>query len=143
VGEVLQLDDDVSIVAHVVPHRGELTDTVAFEVRGPERRLLYVPDIDRWEKWDRTLGEAVASVDIALLDGTFHDAKELPDRKLEDIPHPLIPHTIEMLGAAGRGKVWFTHMNHSNEAADTAGPARRAIERAGYGVASDGQVFPL
>jgi len=142
-GEPFQLDDDVSIVAHVVPHRGEFTDTVAFEVRGPKRRLLYVPDIDRWEKWDRSLVDVVASIDVALLDGTFHDAGELPDRKLEDIPHPLIPHTIELLGAVGKGKVWFTHLNHSNAAADTGSTARRSIERAGYAVAADGQVFPL
>ena len=42
------------VTAIAVPHRDELSDTVGYRVRGPVRpRLLYVPDIDKWEKWDR------------------------------------------------------------------------------------------
>lgn len=39
---------DLSIEGFYVPHRQELTQTVGFWLRGPERTLIYIPDIDRW-----------------------------------------------------------------------------------------------
>jgi pyrroloquinoline quinone biosynthesis protein B len=80
-----------------VPHRDELSDTVAFRVRGPSRTLLYIPDIDKWERWDRTIADEVAGVDEALLDGTFEDAAELPGRSLAEIQHPLVGETMTHL----------------------------------------------
>ena len=38
-----------------VPHRDEDSDTVAWRIRGPARSILWLPDIDKWEKWDRSL----------------------------------------------------------------------------------------
>ena len=71
-----------------MPHRDEYTDTVGFRIEGPARRSLYVPDIDKWEKWDRRLEDEVAAVTVALLDGTFDSESELPGRTLLEIPHP-------------------------------------------------------
>jgi pyrroloquinoline quinone biosynthesis protein B len=44
--------------------------------------------------------------------------------------------------AGGRGRVRFTHLNHTNPVADPEGPAARALP-AGFGVARDGDVLPL
>jgi hypothetical protein len=35
-----------------------------------------VPDVDKWERWNRRLEDEVAAVDVALLDGTFSAAAE-------------------------------------------------------------------
>ena len=127
----------------LVPHRGEISDTVAFRVRGPSRSLLYVPDIDKWEKWDLGIADEVAGVDVALLDGTFEDAAEVPGRSLAEIPHPLVGETMALLSApALRGRVHFIHLNHTNRLLWDA-DAVRGIEARGFRVARDGEAFPL
>jgi hypothetical protein len=73
----------------------------------------------------------VDQVDLAFLDGTFASASELPGRSLAEIPHPLIPATRELLRGA-RGRVWFIHLNHTNEELLT-----------GKDVAHEGMIFPL
>ena len=51
--------------------RAEGRRPVGFLVQGPGASLAYVPDIDKWERWDRPLEELLGSVDVALVDGTF------------------------------------------------------------------------
>jgi pyrroloquinoline quinone biosynthesis protein B len=129
-----------------VPHRAEYTDTFAFLVRGPQRTLLYLPDIDKWELWERRIEEVITSVDIALLDGTFYAEGELPGRNMSEIPHPLIDETIrrfEKLPADQRCKIVFTHLNHTNPAVDPDSAATARIINAGMAVAKDGQCFGL
>ena len=102
--------------ARRVPHRDEYSDTVGYVVRGPRRSLLYLPDIDKWERWERSCEDEVAGVDLAFLDGTFYAADELPGRSPAEIPHPLIGETLARLRArpALRERVWFIHLNHTN-----------------------------
>ena len=131
------------VTPFLVPHRDEISDTVGFRVRGPSRSLLYIPDIDKWEKWDRRIADEVAAADVALLDGTFQDATEVPGRTLADIPHPLVGETVALLAApALRGRVHFIHLNHTNALLWDAGAAG-AIEARGFRVARDGDAFAL
>jgi pyrroloquinoline quinone biosynthesis protein B len=142
-GQTLALTPLVKVTALAVPHRDELSDTVAFRVQGPSRTLLYVPDIDKWERWDRRLEDEVAGADLALLDATFHDAAEIPGRSIADIPHPLVPETMDRLAAPALARrVLFIHLNHTNRLLWDAA-ARRALERRGFRVAREGQVEPL
>ncbi len=65
---------------------------------------------------------------------------------MADIPHPFIAETLQQLGAlpAGlRAKVVFTHLNHSNPAANPLSVAAADILKAGMAVAAQAQVFPL
>jgi pyrroloquinoline quinone biosynthesis protein B len=85
-------------------------------------------------------------VDIALLDATFYSPDELPDRDVTKIKHPLMTQTMELLGPlvqAGKLRVYFTHMNHSNPALERDGPARRAIESRGFRVLDEGDELSL
>jgi pyrroloquinoline quinone biosynthesis protein B len=127
----------------LVPHRDELSDTVGYRVRGPSRSLLYIPDIAKWERWDRKIADEVAAVDVALLDATFQDAGEVPGRSLAEIPHPLVAETMALLAApALRGRVHFIHLNHTNALLRDAG-ALAAIEARGFRRARDGDAFAL
>jgi pyrroloquinoline quinone biosynthesis protein B len=140
-GGTVALTDALSVTALAVPHRDELTDTLAYLVRGPERTLLYLPDVDAWEAWDRPLDELLAVGDVALVDGTFFADGELPGRSLAAIPHPFVSDTLSRLAgqpAALRAKVLFTHLNHSNPAADPASEAAARVAEAGMAVAQDG-----
>ena len=145
-GETLDLAEDLSVTAIQVPHRDEFTDTVAFLIRGPERSVLYLPDIDKWEKWDRALEDVIASVDVALVDGTFYGPAELPGRDMSQVPHPFIVETlarIAPLPKAERGKVVFTHLNHSNPATDPTSDAAAAVRAAGSSILDDGDRIRL
>jgi len=113
-GLEFSLSPRLHVTALAVPHRDEFSDTVAFRVRGPERSLLYVPDIDKWERWDRRVEDEVARVDVALLDGTFYEPAEIPGRSLAEIPHPLVTETAARLPVALRARVRFIHLNHTN-----------------------------
>ena len=130
------------VVAIPVPHRDERSDTVGFRVRGRKGALLYVPDVDKWERWDRRLEDEVAAVDVALLDGTFHEAGELPGRNMAEVPHPFVSETMARLPAALRGRVRFIHLNHTNRLLWD-GAARSAAAAEGIVVARDGDVIAL
>ncbi len=145
-GQTLDLAQDLSVTAIQVPHRDEFTDTVAFLIRGPERSVLYLPDIDKWEKWDRQLEDVIASVDVALVDGTFFGPAELPGRDMSQVPHPFIVETLERIAPlpeAERGKVVFTHLNHSNPATDPTSDAAAAVRAAGSSILDDGDRIGL
>jgi pyrroloquinoline quinone biosynthesis protein B len=145
-GESVALTDRLTITALPVPHRDELTDTLAFLVRGPERSLLYLPDVDAWDRWDTPLAALLAGVDVALIDGTFFSDGELPGRSLAAIPHPFIEDTLARLAELPpglRAKLRFTHLNHSNPAADPDSEAARRVREAGAAVAIEGERFGL
>jgi len=126
----VNLADGVRVTAFLVPHRDEFTDTVGYLIEHAGKRALYVPDIDQWSKWSRSIRELVETVDLAFLDGTFGSADELPGRSIADIPHPLMPATRDLLKGT-RAKVWFIHLNHTNREINAADVVR------------DGQVFPF
>ena len=141
-----RLDPLLEVQAWKVPHRDELADTVGFVFRGPTASLLYLPDINAWRLWNRDLAEAVASVDVALLDGTFWSLEELPGRTAAEVPHPLMPQTMDLLqGVVDRGeaRVVLTHLNNSNPALDDGGPQQAEVVRRGFGIAREGMFFRL
>jgi pyrroloquinoline quinone biosynthesis protein B len=144
-GEVA-LTPALSVIAIPVPHRDEDSDTVAYLVRGPGRRILWLPDIDKWEKWDRDLAEFLRDLELtAFVDGTFDEADEIPGRTIADIPHPLVPETmarVEAMSPPRRGRVVFVHLNHTNRLLRDP-DAVAALERRGFAVAREGQRIPL
>jgi len=145
-GESVALSPTLSVTPVEVPHRDEYSETVGFHVAGPERELLYLPDIDKWEKWETPIEDWIRRVDVAMLDGTFFDGDELPGRDMSQIPHPFIVESIERfapLEPTERDKVRFIHLNHTNPALDGASPASKRIQDAGHHVAREGETIPL
>lgn len=135
----------LAVIATAVPHRDEFSDTVAFTIRGPQRAVLFVPDIDAWERAPGLLEQLLDGVDVAYLDGTFFDGSELPERNLAEIRHPLMTRTMELLAARARsrpGALRFLHCNHTNPVLHD--PAVRArVEAAGFAVAAQGERVAL
>lgn len=145
-GSRLELAAGLSIEPISVPHRAEFTDTLAFLVSGPERRLLYLPDIDRWEQLQPPIEKIVAGVDIALLDGTFYSEDELPGRDMTKIPHPPVAETVTKLAAVTREStkmIYFIHLNHSNLLLDADDARLRKLWRLRFDIARDGTSFAL
>jgi pyrroloquinoline quinone biosynthesis protein B len=126
-----------------VPHRDEDSDTVAYLVAGPSRRLLWLPDIDKWEKWDKRIEDVIRTVDVAFVDGTFFSAEEIPGRSIAEIPHPLVPETVARLsGRKPAARIFFVHLNHTNRLLWDEKEMDRLRDR-GFGIASEGQRLPL
>ncbi len=141
-----RIDPLLEVQLWKVPHRDELADTVGFVFRGPAGSLLYLPDINAWRLWNRDLATAVAGVDVALLDGTFWSLDELPGRSADDVPHPLMPQTMDVLqGVVDRkeARVVLTHLNNSNPALDEGGPQQAEVARRGFEIAREGMRFGL
>ncbi|WP_435349095.1 MBL fold metallo-hydrolase [Haloarchaeobius sp. HRN-SO-5] len=127
-----------TVACHHVDHRESLsTGTLAYEIRGPDRSLLYMTDIDEWSPATR---ELVKRVDVALVDGTFWSQHEL-DRS-EDVPHPYVERSVEVLDP-DQTDVYFTHMNHTNPLLDADSEAARRLREAGFDVLGRGATFEL
>ena len=65
---------------------------------------------------------------------------------MAEIPHPFIVESIERLEAlpdAERAKIWFTHLNHTNPAADPHGVMASRVRLAGFHIARDRLRFSL
>ena len=70
--EEVLLARDLIIEPFLVPHRDEFSETVGYNVIGPNESMLYIPDIDKWEKWEHDILFWIESNSYALLDGTFY-----------------------------------------------------------------------
>lgn len=141
-GTPFNLSPHVRVTPIAVPHRAEFSDTLAYHIAGPQHTLFYCPDIDRWERWVPDVTSVVAGVDIALLDGSFYSAAELPGRNLADIPHPLVTESCSRLSGQAE-RVVFVHLNHSNPLLRPGSTERRAVEAAGFTVGATGMRWAL
>ena len=148
-GTPVRLNERLRVTPLRVPHRDEYSETVAFRIDGPTRSLLWLPDIDKWQRWDEAgtrLEEAVAGVDVAYLDGTFFADGEVPGRPMAEIPHPFVRETIARLRplpAAERAKVRFVHLNRTNPLVRGDAAAAAEVAAAGMAVAAEGERQPL
>ena len=142
----VQAGERVAVTPIRVPHRDEFSETVGYRIQGPNRTALFIPDIDKWSKWERSLQAEVAAVDIAYLDGTFFDGAELGHRDMAEIPHPFIVESLALMAgwpAAERDKVHFIHLNHTNPLLNPDSEASRNVEASGCHVARYGDRFGL
>lgn len=145
----VELEDGLQITAFQVPHRDEFSDTHGFLVEhfdasasGRSGSLVFLPDIDQWEKWERQVEDMLHPNAHLLIDGTFWSGAELPHRDLSEIPHPLVSHSIERLGPAVRAteaQVRFFHLNHSNPLWDRSGTEYAQVRDAGFLLATPGE----
>ena len=105
------------VVPFLVPHRDEFSETVGFKISGPSKKALFIPDINKWNIWDKNLTEEVRQVNYAFLDATFYEEEELPGRNMSEIPHPFVPETMALFSSSKeeeRNKIHFIHLNHTN-----------------------------
>jgi pyrroloquinoline quinone biosynthesis protein B len=140
-GGSFTLFDGLEVELIAVPHRDEWSDTVAIRIRGPERCLLFCPDVDAWDRHAGLLERLLDGVDVAYLDATFFDGRELPERARAEIPHPPMVDTMARLAEAARaspGRIRFIHLNHSNPAWNEPGLGAE-IEARGFRIAAVGE----
>jgi len=145
-GDAVRFDDRLTVTPHRVPHRDEYSETVGYVVKGPSRSVLFLPDIDDWDRWETEHGKRIenmiAMVDVAYLDATFFDNNELPGRDMSAFPHPRLSDSINRfstLSVSEQRKVRFFHLNHTNPARRADSEARQTVDKMGFRIAERGE----
>ena len=138
VDSTIQLNDDLKVTPFLVPHRDEYSETVGFKIEGANRSAIFIPDIDKWSKWNKNIVEEIKQVDYAFLDGTFFQNGELPGRDMRLIPHPFVEESMALfstLSEEDKRKVYFIHFNHTNPLLQEGSAAQQQVKEAGFNVA--------
>ena len=144
--EKVILHNNLSFTPIQVPHRDEYSETVGYVIEGINKKALYVPDIDKWAKWEVSIVEMIKSVDYAFLDGTFFDEKEINNRDISEIPHPFIIESLKLfkeLDESEKSKVYFIHLNHTNPVLNSESSEYKKVISAGFNIAKTGMEFFL
>lgn len=142
----ITLNERVKVIPFTVPHRDEFSETVGYKIIGPNKSVLFIPDIDKWEKWEKSIIEEISKVDFAFLDATFYDAEEINNRNVSEIPHPFIIESMSLfkdLSDSEKNKIYFIHLNHTNPALVEESNAYKTIIENGFQVARIKQAFDL
>ena len=128
---------NIKVIPIQVPHRDEYSETAGYIITGKNKKAIFIPDIDKWEKWDKNLIDLVEDFDYLLLDATFHDSQEIK-RDISEIPHPLVSETINLLNSLSKkkkSKVYFIHMNHTNPMLNPNSNLSKSIINKGFNIA--------
>jgi len=144
--EKITLESNLSITPIQVPHRDEYSETVGFLIEGNKKSALYIPDIDKWEKWNNSIIELIKNVDYAFLDGTFYDEKEVNNRDISEIPHPFIIESLKLfnpLDESEKNKIYFIHLNHTNPLLNSDSSEYNRVIREGFNIADPNMEFFL
>ncbi len=127
-----------------VPHRDELTDTYGFIIKN-QKKILIITDISKWQHWNNSLPNLIKEVDLAFIDGTFFDRKELLHRNINKIGHPMIKETMKLLQPlkiAEKNKIHFIHLNHSNPVISVK-KTKNIIRKMRFKIAQQSQIFNM
>jgi len=137
------LNERIEIKPFLVPHRDEFSETVGYEIIINKKSLIFIPDIDKWEKWEKNIKELIQKVDYAFLDATFYKNGELK-REMSEIPHPFVEESMELfskLSDADKQKVHFIHLNHTNPLLIEESSAQKEVITKGFNLAKEGQII--
>lgn len=140
------LTSSISVTPFIVPHRDEFSETVGYIIQGPNKKVLFIPDIDKWALWERSIVDEIANVDYAFIDATFFDGIEIGHRDISEIPHPFIMETMKLfadLRATEKSKLHFIHLNHTNPVLNPESPQSKEILKRGFNVARFGDQFAM
>ena len=144
--EEILLSEHLKVTSVKVPHRDEFSETVGYRIEGPSKSVLFIPDIDKWEKWELSIVDAISEVDYAILDATFYDAEEIGYRDISEIPHPFVIESMTLfkaLPSTEKNKIHFIHFNHTNPLLDPESEAYKAVIEEGFNIARIHDVISL
>ncbi|MEO7924465.1 MAG: MBL fold metallo-hydrolase [Chitinophagaceae bacterium] len=140
------LNSSLKVTPVKVPHRDEFSETVGFVIESKKKKILFIPDIDKWEKWEKDIMAEIGKVDMVLLDGTFYKNGELPGRDMSEVPHPFVEESLQKfsaLSSAARSKIVFIHFNHTNPLLKMHSAEKDSVKGKGFGVAREKMLIEL
>ena len=137
------LNENIKVKPFLVPHRDEFSEAVGYDITINNKSLIFIADIDKWEKWETNISELIKKVDYAFLDATFYKNGELK-RDMSEIPHPFVEESMELfsnLRKTDKQKVNFIHFNHTNPLLIEESTAQKEVLKKGFNLAKDGQMI--
>jgi len=140
----ISLTENIDVMPFTVPHRDEYSETVGFRISINDKHLVFIPDIDKWNKWDGDIKQVIMDNDYILIDASFYADGELPGRDMSKIPHPFTTESMnlfENLSASDKSKVHFIHTNHSNPILDSKSKEYQEVIKKGFKIAQQGEVI--
>lgn len=141
----ITLNTNYKVTPFLVPHRDEFSETVGYKIQGPNKSALFIPDINKWRLWEKSIVAEVKQVDYAFIDATFFNEGEIP-RPMSEVPHPFIQETVTLFkdeSKTTKSKVIFIHFNHSNPAILETHRLKDSIQDLGFQFARQGDMFEL
>lgn len=144
--KTIHLSKELKITPFLVPHRDEYSETVGYKISGPNKTALFIPDIDKWNKWEKDIIEEIKKVDYAFLDATFYSGKEINNRDITQIPHPFIIESLDKfkdLGKTEKNKVIFIHFNHTNPVINPNSEEAKLVKSKGFKIGEIYDTFEL
>jgi len=142
----ISLGNEITVTPFAVPHRDEYTETVGFSIKVNVHQTLFIPDIDKWNKFGRDIKELVKKSNLVLLDGTFYKDGELTGRAMSEVPHPFIEESIKLFSdmpAIEKRKISFIHFNHTNPLLNERSDELADVLSKGFLVARQGELIVL
>lgn len=142
----VSLSDKIKIIPLRVPHRDEFSETVGFRIVTPQKSVLFIPDIDKWDKWNLNIVEQVKKVNYAFIDATFCNENEISSRNIKEIPHPFVTETMELFkneDQPTKNKIHFIHFNHTNPLLLKESTEKKEVIKNGYHISSQGMSIYL
>ena len=142
----ISISNNLKVKPIIVPHRDEFSETVGYYIYFKEKSILFIPDINKWEKWKHNIADEVKKMDYAFLDATFYDINELPNRDMSQIPHPFVVESMNIfnkLSDEDKNKIYFIHFNHSNPLLKKNSEEQKAVKSAGYHFATQYTIIKL
>tara|TARA_Y100001935_G_scaffold109955_1_gene91277 strand:- start:1718 stop:2395 length:678 start_codon:yes stop_codon:yes gene_type:complete len=143
--EFVKLSENIFVIPLKVPHRDEYSETVGYKIIGKSKKILFIPDIDKWDEWEKSIIDEVKLVDYAFIDGTFYNGSEL-NRDMSEIPHPSVEETLQLFldqPIEERNKIFFIHINHTNPILSNKNGIADIIESLGFNIAERGLKLTL
>ena len=142
----ISIDSNVIVQPVEVPHRAEFSETVGYKIYGPNKTALFIPDIDKWYLWEKSIIDEIKLVDYAIIDATFYDSKEVNYRDISEIPHPFVTESMDLFDSIDikeKNKIYFIHLNHTNPLINKDSDQYKLVRNKGYNVAEEGMKLNL
>ena len=105
--------------------------------------MIFIPDIDKWEKWETNINSLIKRVEYAFLDATFYKNGELK-RDMSEIPHPFVEESMDLFSTlknSDKKKVYFIHLNHTNPLLIDGSTAQKEVINKGFNIAKEGSII--
>lgn len=144
--KTIHLSKELKVTPFLVPHRDEYSETVGYKISGPNKTALFIPDIDKWNKWEKDIIEEIKKIDYAFLDATFYSGKEINNRDITQIPHPFIIESLNKfkdLDETEKNKVIFIHFNHTNPVINPNSEEAKLVKSKGFKIGEIYDTFEL
>ncbi len=142
----VSLSAGISVETERVPHRDEFSETAAYTIRTNTGSALFIPDIDKWNKWEKDINTKIQNVDLAFIDGTFYQNGEIWGRDMSLIPHPFITESMiqfSTLSTENKNKIHFIHLNHTNPLLNASSEERKEFDKTEYKLAQEKEIYKI